>query len=298
MTELDTAGNVLGSPFVGANPWGSGFHGSHLWVANWAGSNVAELDAAGNVLGTFNVGLNPIGIAFDGTHLWVTNNSASSITELDTSGNVLGTFSVGSGNCWIVFDGTHIWVANVTGSSVTKLDTAGNVVATYNVGLNPIGIAFDGTHIWVTNPGSNTVQTYDKRAGRYFDQLEVHYCTSGRLFIGLSGRHAVGWYRAHQSLQSSRARFVASTLEPMAALLKENDGIITELQAEPFVEKDNGILESYLVKIRRDGVAKNAPMKQRLDQLAENNTALVTLHRGVCAARQDCRVHAGGQQVS
>jgi hypothetical protein len=86
-----------------------------------------------------------------------------------------------------------------------------------------------------------------------------------------------GWYRAHQSLQSSRARFVASTLEPMAALLKENDGIITELQAEPFVEKDNGILESYLVKIRRDGVAKNAPMKQRLDQLAENNTALVTL---------------------
>ena len=63
----------------------------------------------------------------------------------------------------------------------------------------------------------------------------------------------------------------------MAALLKENQGIIAELQAEPFVEKDNGILESYLVKIRRDGVAKNALMKQRLDQLAENNTALVTL---------------------
>ena len=106
-----------------------------------------------------------------------------------------------------------------------------------------------------------------------------------------------GWYRAHQSLQSSRARFVASTLEPMAALLKENDGIITELQAEPFVEKDNGILESYLVKIRRDGVAKNAPMKQRLDQLAEQY-GVGHAHRGVCAARQDCRVHAGGQQVS
>ncbi len=86
-----------------------------------------------------------------------------------------------------------------------------------------------------------------------------------------------GWYYAHQSLQSSQAQIVASTLEPMAALLKENDGIITELQAEPFVEKDNGILESYLVRIRRDGVAKNASMKQRLDQLAENNTALITL---------------------
>jgi hypothetical protein len=87
----------------------------------------------------------------------------------------------------------------------------------------------------------------------------------------------VAWYRAHQALQTSRSQFVASTLEPVAALLTENSALITELQAEPYTEKDNGILESYLIKIRRDGVARNAPMKQRLDQLAENNTALVTL---------------------
>jgi hypothetical protein len=85
------------------------------------------------------------------------------------------------------------------------------------------------------------------------------------------------WYHAYQALQMSRSQFIASTLEPMAALLNENQSIINELQAEPYVEKDNGILESYLVKIRRDGVAKNAQMKQRLDQLAENNTAIVTL---------------------
>jgi hypothetical protein len=63
----------------------------------------------------------------------------------------------------------------------------------------------------------------------------------------------------------------------MAALLEDNQGIIAELQAEPFVEKDNGILEAYLIKIRRDGAAKNATMKQHLDTLAENNTALVAL---------------------
>jgi hypothetical protein len=63
----------------------------------------------------------------------------------------------------------------------------------------------------------------------------------------------------------------------MAALLKENLALIQELQAESFVEKDNGILESYLVKIRRDGVVKSAPMKQRLDTLAENNTAIVSM---------------------
>ena len=67
------------------------------------------------------------------------------------------------------------------------------------------------------------------------------------------------------------------TLEPVAALLKENQAIIEELEAQSFTEKDAEILESYLAKIRRDGVPKHADMKQRLDQLAQNNTAIVTL---------------------
>jgi hypothetical protein len=85
------------------------------------------------------------------------------------------------------------------------------------------------------------------------------------------------WYHAYQGVRASRSQFVTGTLDPVAALLKENQAIINELQADPYTEKDNGILESYLVKIRRDGVAKHADMKQRLDQLAENNTAIVTL---------------------
>jgi hypothetical protein len=84
-------------------------------------------------------------------------------------------------------------------------------------------------------------------------------------------------YRADQALQESRARVVHGTLEPIATLVKENQALVNELQIEPFTEKDSGILESYLAKIRRDGVAKHADMKQRLDQLAENNTAIVTL---------------------
>jgi hypothetical protein len=80
-----------------------------------------------------------------------------------------------------------------------------------------------------------------------------------------------------QGLHTARAGFVGSTLEPIATLLKENQVLIRDLQAEPFTERDNGMLESYLIKIRRDGVPKHADMKQRLDQFAENNTALVTL---------------------
>ncbi len=70
---------------------------------------------------------------------------------------------------------------------------------------------------------------------------------------------------------------MGSTLSPVSVLLKENQAITNELQAEPYAEKDTGILGSYLLKIRRDGVAKHADMKQRLDQLAENNVAIVTL---------------------
>jgi hypothetical protein len=96
--------------------------------------------------------------------------------------------------------------------------------------------------------------------------------------VSIAALAAMGtWYHAHRALQDFHAQFVASTLEPMATLLTENQAIMKELQAEPFVERDNGILESYLIKVRRDGVGKNAQMKQRLDTLAENNTTLGTL---------------------
>jgi hypothetical protein len=36
-------------------------------------------------------------------------------------------------------------------------------------------------------------------------------------------------------------------------------------------------LESYLAKIRRDGIPKHIDMKKKLDQLAENNIAIATL---------------------
>lgn len=86
-----------------------------------------------------------------------------------------------------------------------------------------------------------------------------------------------GWLHSRQALQASRASVVAHQLEPMSALLQENQQLITELQTPAFSEQDAGILESYMLKIRRDGVGKNAQMKQRLDTLEENNTALVTL---------------------
>jgi hypothetical protein len=85
------------------------------------------------------------------------------------------------------------------------------------------------------------------------------------------------WYERYESLGVMRLQIALAELQPISAMLKDNQALIMELQAEPFAEKDSGILESYLAKIRRDGVARHADMKQRLDQIAENNTAIVTL---------------------
>jgi hypothetical protein len=85
------------------------------------------------------------------------------------------------------------------------------------------------------------------------------------------------WYRATDAFDRTRAQLIAGNLQPISTMLNENRALIKELEAEPFVEDNHGILESYLVKIRRDGVATHADMKQRLDQIAENNTAIVAL---------------------
>ena len=88
---------------------------------------------------------------------------------------------------------------------------------------------------------------------------------------------AVFGYHEHVALEELHSQVIAGELQPIATLLKENQALLDELQSEPFAEKDSGILEAYLAKIRRDGVAKHADLKQRLDTLAETNTAIVTL---------------------
>jgi len=80
-----------------------------------------------------------------------------------------------------------------------------------------------------------------------------------------------GWY---QEIGQARALRI-HMLEPIAALLKEDQQLLQALESDSALEKDAGILASYLSKIRADGVAKHSDMKQRLDQLAENNSAIV-----------------------
>jgi hypothetical protein len=82
-----------------------------------------------------------------------------------------------------------------------------------------------------------------------------------------------GWYQASAELRRLRI----GELNPITALLKEDQELLQALQTNSGLEKDSGILAAYLSKIRTDGVAKHAEMKQRLDQLAENDSAIVAL---------------------
>jgi hypothetical protein len=88
---------------------------------------------------------------------------------------------------------------------------------------------------------------------------------------------AVCWTIGSAALGKQHAQYAANVLRPMATLLNQDQQVVSELQEAPFIENGSDILESYLTKIRRDGVAKHANMKQLLDQLAENNVAIVTL---------------------
>jgi hypothetical protein len=88
---------------------------------------------------------------------------------------------------------------------------------------------------------------------------------------------AVYWRVDRAALEQQRIQYAEGALLPIATLLRENQHLLSELQAQPFAQNGTHILEAYLAEIRTDGVAKHADMKQRFDQLAENNTAIVTL---------------------
>jgi hypothetical protein len=81
------------------------------------------------------------------------------------------------------------------------------------------------------------------------------------------------WYQASAALRHQRL----DELSPIAALLKEDQELLQGLHTDSALEKESGILASYLAKIRADGLAKHADMKERLDRLAENNSAIIAL---------------------
>jgi hypothetical protein len=66
-------------------------------------------------------------------------------------------------------------------------------------------------------------------------------------------------------------------LQPIATLLAENRQLVAELTTNAQVESESAMLESYLARIRRDGVPAHSAVKRRIDSLVDNNTVLLAL---------------------
>ena len=75
--------------------------------------------------------------------------------------------------------------------------------------------------------------------------------------------------------ESTHPQYRTTTLRLIAATLSAYQRMLSELRAA--TEKEVGVLESYLAKIRLDGVPKHIAMKQKLDEVAENNIAILIL---------------------
>jgi hypothetical protein len=93
---------------------------------------------------------------------------------------------------------------------------------------------------------------------------------------------ATAWYHASQLERAARARLAASLLEPIAALLSDNQALVTEMTSTGSVP-DTALLQSYLAAVRRDGVPRHADMKRRLDQITDNDAAIVALIKSYAA---------------
>ena len=95
--------------------------------------------------------------------------------------------------------------------------------------------------------------------------------------IGIAVICAIGWFHEHRELGVARQTLVADTLDPIAEMLKENEAISRELESGDYAEPGNDFVSAYLLKIRRDGVSKHSDMKQRIDRVINNNTAILAL---------------------
>jgi hypothetical protein len=95
--------------------------------------------------------------------------------------------------------------------------------------------------------------------------------------VGIALISAIGWFHEHRELGVARQTLVADTLDPIAEMLKENEAISGELESGDYAEPGNDFVAAYLLKIRRDGVSKHSEMKQRIDRVINNNTAILAL---------------------
>ena len=96
----------------------------------------------------------------------------------------------------------------------------------------------------------------------------------GAVAVLVAGAIAGTWQVAQGEL---RSRDLQDILQPIAALVADDQKILADIKSEGVANSDSVLLENYLAQIRKDTVPVHAALKQRIDALANNNAAIVTL---------------------
>lgn len=94
----------------------------------------------------------------------------------------------------------------------------------------------------------------------------------GLITIVLAG--TLGWFVVRHNLSEYDRQ---ETLQPALALLADNQRIMAQLQSSAGSGASAGLLAEFLRAIRSDGLPKHSATRQQIDELVNNNTALVTL---------------------
>ncbi|HEV8117151.1 MAG TPA: hypothetical protein VGQ32_01430, partial [Thermoanaerobaculia bacterium] len=157
---------VTSVPADGGSFLGILYDGANIWATDHSQGTLVKLDSAGAVLSTITVGAEPQHPVFDGTSIWVPNRVSASVTVVRAStGVVLATLTGNGLNQPIAaaFDGQRILVTDAGGgtSPAVSLWKAADLttIGTFPMGSPaagvPTGACSDGVHFWITLNGTS-----------------------------------------------------------------------------------------------------------------------------------------------
>jgi hypothetical protein len=141
------------------------YDGSNIWVTDYGVNRLFKLSSAGAVLQTVTLPANPSNAIFDGTNIWIFNVTSSITVVRASNGAVLAVLTGNGLNNpeWGAFDGQRVLAANSNNESVSlwkaaDLSPLGSTPT--GTGTFPAGACSDGLNFWIALGGTNKLARF------------------------------------------------------------------------------------------------------------------------------------------
>jgi YVTN family beta-propeller protein len=146
-TLIDAAtATVTTTVTVGSVPFFPGFDGANFYIPNFSSNTVTKIDTAGNVLATINVGAQPFCYLSDGT-LGLVSNYSGTVSVIDEATDaVIATWGSANnaGNHFISLVGNEAWITESNNDVIRVYDRlTGNALRAIATGDDPAALAFN-----------------------------------------------------------------------------------------------------------------------------------------------------------